>query len=148
MVLVVPQSGQFAAVESLLTGDFVDALFSSLGPTGVMLSMPKFTIKGATVSLKTELTALGMADAFSPGAANFSGITTEPVSLSDVLQQAYIEVDESGTKAAAATAVIGATFSALSDTATVTVDRPFCALIRDNPTGTILFVARVLDPQM
>jgi serpin B len=147
MVLIVPQSGQFAAVESLLTGDFVDGLFSSLGPAGVTLSMPKFTIQGATVSLKKELTALGMVDAFSPSAANFSGITTEHVSLSDVLQQAYIEVDESGTKAAAATAVIGELTSALSNNATVTVDRPFFALIRDNLTGTILFVARVLDPQ-
>jgi serpin B len=88
-----------------------------------------------------------MVDAFSPSAANFSGITTEHVSLSDVLQQAYIEVDESGTKAAAATAVIGELTSALSNNATVTVDRPFFALIRDNLTGTILFVARVLDPQ-
>jgi serpin B len=146
MLLIVPQAGQFAAVESSLTGDFVGTVVQALATAGVTLTMPKFTIQGATISLKAELTSLGMVDAFTT-AANFSGMTSEPVSLSDVLQQAYIEVDESGTKAAAATAVIGVTLAALSNTATVTVDRPFFAVIRDDPTGTVLFVARVLDPQ-
>lgn len=73
-------------------------------------------------------------------------MTTTPVFLSDVLQQAYIEVDETGTKAAAATAVIGTALSGISNSATLTVDRPFFAIIRDNPTGTVLFVARVLAP--
>jgi serpin B len=145
MVLVVPDAGQFATVESSLTGSFVQSVIGSLGPAGVTLSMPKFTIHGPTVSLKTELTALGMADAFTP-AADFAAMTTAPVFLSDVLQQAFIEVDETGTKAAAATAVIGTALSAPSVNATVTVDRPFFAIIRDNPTGTVLFVARVLDP--
>jgi|HubBroStandDraft_6_1064221.scaffolds.fasta_scaffold89573_2 serpin B len=146
MLLIVPQAGQFAAVESSLTGDFIGTVVQTLAPAGVTLTMPKFTIQGATVSLKAELTSLGMVDAFTT-AADFSGITSAPVFLSDVLQQAYIEVDESGTKAAAATAVIGETLSALSNTATVTVDRPFFAIIRDDPTGTVLFVARVVDPQ-
>jgi serpin B len=145
VVLVVPDAGQFAAVESSLTGDFVRSAISSLVPTAVTLSMPKFTIHGATVSLKKELTALGMADAFSP-AADFGAMTTAQVFLSDVLQQAFIDVDETGTKAAAATAVIGTLTSALSNAATLTVDRPFFAIIRDDPTGTVLFVARVLDP--
>jgi serpin B len=61
-------------------------------------------------------------------------------------QQAYIEIDETGTKAAAATAVIGVATAALNNNATLTVDRPFFAIIRDDPTGTVLFVARVLDP--
>jgi serpin B len=146
MVLLVPNAGQFTAVESSLSGSFFQSLFASPGGAGVTLSMPKFTIQGATVSLKTELTALGMVDAFSPTAANFSGITKTQVNLSDVLQQAYIEVDETGTKAAAATAVIGVTTSAPAVNVTLTVDRPFFAIIRDNPTGTVLFVARVLDP--
>lgn len=60
MMLVVPDAGQFATVESSLTGDFVQSVVSSLMPAGVMLSMPKFTIQGATVSLAKELTALGM----------------------------------------------------------------------------------------
>jgi serpin B len=146
MTLVVPDAGQFATVESSLTGDFVQSVVASLMLTGVTLSMPKFTIQGTTVSLKKELTALGMADAFSPAAADFGAMTTIPVALSDVLQQAFIEVDETGTKAAAATAVIGTLTSGLSNSATLTVDRPFFAIIRDDPTGTVLFVARVLDP--
>jgi serpin B len=146
MLLIVPQAGQFAAVESSLTGDFVSTVVQTLAAAGVTLTMPKFTIQGTTISLKAKLMSLGMVDAFT-GAADFSGIASEPISLSDVLQQAYIEVDESGTKAAAATAVIGVATAALSNTATVTVDQPFFAIIRDDPTGTVLFVARVLDPQ-
>ena len=145
MMLVVPDAGQFAAIESSLTGDFVQSVVSSLTLTEVTLSMPKFTIQGATVSLKKELTALGMADAFSP-AADFGAMTMAQVFLSDVLQQAFIEVDETGTKAAAATAVMVTLTSANSNSATLTVDRPFFAIIRDDPTGTVLFVARVLDP--
>jgi serpin B len=146
MVLIVPGAGQFTAVESALSGGFVQSVFTSLAFAGVTLSMPKFTIHGATVSLQTELKALGMVDAFSPSVANFSGMTKTPVSVADVLQQAYIEVDESGTKAAAATAVTVILTSAPSTNVTLTVDRPFFALIRDNPTGTVLFVARVLAP--
>jgi serpin B len=146
MVLIVPDAGAFTAVEAALSGDFVQSVFTSLSFAGVTMSMPKFTIKGATVSLETELKALGMVDAFSASAANFSALTNAPVSLADVLQQAFIEVDETGTKAAAATGVVGELTSAPLKTATVTVDRPFFALIRDNPTGTVLFVARVLDP--
>jgi serpin B len=146
MLLIVPQAGQFAAVESSLTADFVNTVVQALAVAGVTVTMPKFTIQGATKSLKAELTSLGMVDAFSDS-ADFSGITSAPVYLSDVLQQAYIEVDETGTKAAAATAVIGEATAALNNNATVTVDRPFFAIIRDNPTGTVLFVARVLDPQ-
>jgi serpin B len=145
MVVVVPEAGQFASVESMLTSSFAESVFSSFTNAGVTLSMPKFTVQGATLSFKKELTSLGMVDAFS-AAADFSGISGTPISLSDVLQQAIIDVDESGTRAAAATAVIGVATGAPSDTATVNVDRPFFTIIRDGPTNAILFLGRILDP--
>ena len=146
MVLIVPDADQLGAVESSLSGDFVKSVFSSLAFAGVTLTMPKYTIQGATVSLKTELNALGMVDAFTD-AADFGAMTKVPVLLSDVLQQAYLQIDETGTKAAAATAAILIPTSAPAKNVTLAVDRPFFAIIRDDSTDTVLFVARVLDPR-
>jgi serpin B len=89
---------------------------------------------------------LGMTDAFDPAAADFSAMTPESVFISDVLHQAYVSVDENGTQAAAATAVIGEAQSAASNFATMTVDRPFFFMTRDVPTESALFVGRVLSP--
>jgi serpin B len=145
MVIVLPQPGQLPEVEQGLDATFLSSLLSSLQPTEVLLSLPKFSITGATISLKHELEILGMTDAFDP-AADFSAMTPEPVFISDVLHQAYVSVDENGTQAAAATGVIGEATSAPSNFATVTIDRPFFFVIRDIPTNSVLFVGRVLSP--
>ena len=73
-------------------------------------------------------------------------MTQQSVFISDVLHQAYVSVDESGTQAAAATAVIGESLAALGNFASMTVDRPFFFVIRDIPTNSVLFVGRVLSP--
>src|SRR5262249_10236061 len=146
-VLIVPDEGAFASVESALSGDFVGSLFSSLAQTSIQITMPKFTIQGRTISLKDELSKLGMADAFTPS-ANFSKMTSQGALFIDgVLHQAFVKVDESGTEAAAATAVVARTTSVLLPDKTVTVDRPFFFVVRDIPTGTVLFAGRELDPQ-
>jgi serpin B len=146
MVIVLPQQGQFPQVEHGLDATFTSSVFSSLQNTEVTFSMPKFSIQGATISLATELRKLGMTDAFDQAKADFSGMTHEPVFISDVLHQAYVSVDENGTQAAAATAVIGETTSVPGNSATMTVDRPFFIVIRDIPTSSVLFVGRVLSP--
>jgi serpin B len=66
--------------------------------------------------------------------------------LSDVIHKAYVSVDEAGTEAAAASAVIVGVTAMPSNTVTLSVDRPFVFLIRDISTGTILFVGRVINP--
>jgi serpin B len=144
MVIVLPQQGQLPAVEQGLDANFMSSVFSSLQLTEVTLSMPKFSIQGATISLVKQLEKLGMTDAFDQAKADFSAMTQEPVFIKDVLHQAYVSVDENGTQAAAATAVIGEATSALSNSATMTVDRPFFFVIRDIPTNSVLFVGRVL----
>jgi serpin B len=68
------------------------------------------------------------------------------VYIGDVLQQAYVSVDESGTEAAAATAVIGVGDAAPANPVTFQVNRPFFFVIRDIQTNTALFIGRVLDP--
>lgn len=146
MVIVLPQQGQLPAVEQGLDASFTSSVVASLQTTAVNFSMPKFSITGATISLATQLEKLGMTDAFEPTQADFSAMTQEPVYISDVLHQAYVSVDENGTQAAAATAVIGQSLSAVENSATMTVDRPFFFVIRDMPTNSVLFVGRVLSP--
>jgi serpin B len=87
-----------------------------------------------------------MQRAFSPGDADFSGITTaESLYISDVVHQALVSVDEAGTEAAAATAVIAGTTSA-PEPAELVADRPFIFLIHDVATGSVIFAGRVMDP--
>ncbi|CAB1348113.1 unnamed protein product [Coregonus sp. 'balchen'] len=107
----------------------------------VRLLLPKFTAE-AEVDLQASLSALGITDIFE-GKADFRHLSTEPVYVSKALQKAKIEVNEDGTKAAAATTAI---LMARSSPPWVIVDRPFLFLIRHNPTGTILFMGQVNQP--
>ena len=90
---------------------------------------------------------MGMPAAFSAD-ADFSGMTgNRDLFISEVIHKAFVAVDEEGTEAAAATAVVvvGAE-SEPPEPLVVTIDRPFVFVIRDIETGTILFVGRVVDP--
>lgn len=147
MVLLLPDAGKFASVESGLDGKQLESIFTSLKTTPVDVTMPKFTIQGATISLKNELAKLGMTDAFDPTQADFSALTAERIHISDVLHQAYVSVDEIGTKAAAATGVIGVGTSAPDNPVSFVANRPFLFAIRDVATNSVLFVGRVLDPK-
>ncbi len=146
MVILVPEAGQFAGVESMLDAQEIDALLDRLGVQRVALTMPKFKVE-SSFSLVDALTALGMPSAFAE-AANFSGMDgTRELFITDVLHKAFVDVDEAGTEAAAATAVIVGLKAAMpEEPVEVTVDRPFMFLIRDMKTGTVLFVGRVMDP--
>lgn len=146
MVVVVPDAGQFASVEQNLSSDFVGSVTSGLHVTSVDVTLPKFQIHGATISLATELQALGMVDAFDPNKADFSKMANEPLYVGDVVHQAFVSVDEAGTEAAAATAVIMKGGAAPEEPVALDVNRPFLFFIRDIPTNTVLFVGRVVDP--
>jgi serpin B len=145
MVVVVPDSGKFATVEKGLSGDFVQGVFSGLASANVHVTLPKFSIKGSTVHLKDTLTALGMVDAFGSN-ADFSKMSNEQLYVGDVLHQAFVSVDEKGTEAAAATAVIMKLGAMPGDPVTVDANRPFFVFVRDIPTNTVLFMGRVVDP--
>jgi len=104
--------------------------------------MPKFELASA-FQLREALEVLGMEIPFS-SAANFSGMTKAPLRIAQVFHKAYVHVDEQGTEAGAATAITMA--RGLTKTPSVNIDRPFIFLIRHDPTGTILFMGRVLNP--
>lgn len=146
MLVVLPDAGSFDAVESGLDAPQLAALRESLLFPKIELSFPRFEFHTQS-GLKPVLADLGMPTAFTEQ-ADFSGITSEaPVLISDVLHEAFISVDEEGTEAAAATAVIVSLTSApLDPPPVVTVDRPFLFLIQERETGTVLFMGRVMDP--
>jgi serpin B len=146
MVVLLPGSGKFTNFESSLTAAQLSSILGNLKSNEVNLTMPKFQFD-TTLGLKQSLSGLGMTDAFNPTTADFSGIDgKKDLYISDVLHKAFVAVDEAGTEAAAASAVIISTTSMPVNIADVTMDRPFIFLIRDIPTGTILFMGRVMNP--
>jgi serpin B len=146
MVVIIPQEGRFGEFESQLDSELVSGILNELELENVALTMPKFTFD-SELSLKETLADLGMIDAFSPSQADFSGIDgTRNLVITDVFHKAFVAVDEEGTEAAAATAVIVGLTAAPEEPIEVTLDRPFMFLIRDIETGTILFVGRVMNP--
>lgn len=148
MTALLPDAGTFAAFENELSLEAVEGLISRLRPTDLPpVQLPRFTYTSASVPLKKPLQALGMRDAFDPGLADFSGIDgRRDLFVSRVLHKAFVAVDEQGTEAAAATAVVFDRNATPPDAPQFIADRPFIFLIRDTETGLILFMGRILDP--
>jgi serpin B len=149
MLVLLPKSGQFTSFQDSLDASKVASIIQNLENKKVMLTMPKFEFS-SDFSLKNTLSEMGMPLAFS-GDADFSGMDGKrDLSISDVIHKAFISVDETGTEAAAATAVIvGATAMPPGEPEQIvnmTIDHPFIFLIRDIQTGTILFIGRVISP--
>jgi serpin B len=145
MVILLPASGNFEGFEEGLQAQQVDAIINDLKNTEVTLTMPQFEFD-SEFSLKDTLAEMGMPIAFSDD-ADFSRMTGNPeLFISDVIHKAFVAVDEAGTEAAAATAVIMKLTAVPEPPVEVTLDRPFIFLIRDIETGAILFVGRVLNP--
>jgi serpin B len=147
MLILVPDAGQFQAVEEQLNTVMIQQVIDGMSSGEVILSLPKFSYE-AGFKLNQALAQLGMPDAFDPERADFSAMDgRRDLYIGGVLHKAFVSVDEQGTEAAAATAVIMDLMSApAGQPVTITVDRPFIYLIRDQQTGTILFLGRVLDP--
>ncbi len=145
MVVLLPDTGRFEAFEGDLDADLVAAIVDDLAYKQVALTMPKFEFE-SEMSLAKTLVAMGMPIAFS-GSADFSGMTgNRDLSIADVLHKAFVSVDEAGTEAAAATAVVMKLTAVPEQPVEVTVDRPFVFLIRDIDTGSVLFLGRVMNP--
>jgi serpin B len=144
LTIVVPKSGQFEAVRSAVTADWLSTANSGLVSERVALGMPKFKIETAQIKLMGALNALGLFDA---GAilTGISGQSAEPVEISEVIQKAFIGTDESGTEAAAATAVMTVGVGMPTDTINLTLDRPFLFFIQAE-SGLVLFSGHVVDP--
>ncbi len=145
MVILLPQTKDFKTFESALNSNQIAGIVKDLKSRLVILTMPRFEYD-SSFELNKALAGMGMPIAFSE-AADFSGMTgKKDLFISDVLHKAFVSVNESGTEAAAATAVIMRTTSLPTGPVEVTLDHPFIFLIRDIKTGALLFVGRVVNP--
>jgi serine protease inhibitor len=150
MIVVLPRRADgLPDVEKTLTAARVAEWLSRMTVHDVDVTLPRFKVT-ATFDLNRPLVDLGMSRAFSRDGADFSGmVKAPPVFVSAVVHKAYVDVNEKGTEAAAAT---GATVVQLSarppgSPAVFRADHPFFFLIRDSRTGSILFAGRLTDPQ-
>jgi serpin B len=145
MVILLPEEGKFTGFEASLNAQMLEEIIGNLRNTSTILSMPKYEYE-SEFSLKDALEALGMTEAFSM-VADFSGMTgNDDLFIRDVVHKAFVSVDEAGTEAAAASAVIMDLKAMPGQPVTVTLDRPFIYLIRDIETGTVLFLGRLVNP--
>ena len=156
MIVFLPREiGGLPALEKSLTASNMKQWLGQLQPVHeVILTLPKFQMT-RQLSLQNTLGAMGMPRAFDPNAADFSGMTGKrELFISAVIHKAYIDVNEKGTEAAAATAVVMQGSLAMPPRRdqppppVFRADHPFVFLIRDNRSGGILFMGRVTDPTM
>lgn len=142
MLVIVPHEGRFAELEARLSADFLDGVRVGLKDSYTDLGFPRFEVK-QEFPLVEPLRALGMVEAFSDG-ADFSGLTRQTaLKLTHAQHQAFVSVNEQGTEAAAATAVVAGPVSLPEP---FVVDRPFLFLIEDVETKGVLFLGRVVSP--
>jgi serpin B len=148
MVILLPQLSQFDTFEGSLSAEQVSRILWDLHREDVRLTMPRFTFD-SSFELAQTLSDMGMPDAFLYQVADFSGMDgSRELFIGEVIHKAFVSVDEAGTEAAAASAVVLPAGAAPDPTPPieVKVDHPFVFLIRDIQTGSILFVGRVVDP--
>ncbi|MEW6229087.1 MAG: serpin family protein [Bacillota bacterium] len=148
MVVLLPKPGyELAKLEDMLRPEVIRSWLSQLSKKEVEVFLPRFKLEERFV-LNEELHGLGMIDAFDKVAADFSGMTPGPdLYISMVIHKAFVEVNEEGTEAAAATAVIMDTKAMILDKPPVfRADRPFVFLVRDLRSGSILFMGRLANP--
>ena len=146
MVVIVPDPGAFETVTLTLDAERFQTIVDALQPSQVDLTFPAFEFS-TEAGLVPVLESLGLQLAFDPERADFSAMSGEAaLYVSDVVHQAFIAVDEAGTEAAAATAVVMDLTAAPADPVRLVVDRPFVFVIRHGGTGGVLFAGRVVDP--
>lgn len=148
MVVLLPEAKDgLAELEEHLTADMLDQWINAAKEREVKVWLPKFKMTDE-FQLGDVLAAMGMKNAFS-GLADFSGMDgTKGLFISDVIHKAFVDVNEEGTEAAAATGIVlELKAAAPAATPEFRADHPFALVIRDNATGAILFMGRVLDPR-
>ncbi len=141
-VILPREERSLSEIEQTLTTELLGSWIRGTSKKELLVYLPRFTAEWGTVDISSNLISLGMTDAFKRLVADFSGMDgSRNLFIGVVFHKAFIEVNEEGTEAAAATAVLmkrgGPVFRA---------NRPFLFLIRERATGSILFMGRIVDP--
>jgi serine protease inhibitor len=148
MLILLPKKAVLEKIESELNAKNLQSYLSLLHKQEIEVSLPKFKMTCGTVELKGILAQMGMKEAFSD-AADFSGMSgKKDLLISNVMHKAFVEVNEEGTEAAAATAVGMRLTAVLAEPLIFRADRPFIFMIRDNRSQSILFMGRVVNPAL
>lgn len=157
MLLIVPDRGRFEEVEQTLSAELIGQIDEELSRAQLNVWLPKFEFE-TQLSLADAIKELGAPDAFDRARAEFENINglsclkeeEDCLYIKDAIHKAFIAVDEDGTEAAAATAIVFATPTSSDpgpQPTLVRIDRPFMFFIRDNATDSTLFAGRVVDPR-
>jgi serpin B len=148
MYVLVPDARDgLAAIEKSLEPT-LKALQPRLAEREVAFTLPRFTIDPPEpLRLETALQALGVTDAFSQQTADFTGLARGGMFISSVVHKAFVKVDEKGTEAAAATAIVGGPGGPPPKPIELHADHPFLFVIVDKATGLIMFLGRVVEPK-
>ncbi len=145
-MLVLLPAGDVEKFGAALTPEKLQEYQKQLFPVKVELSLPRFKFE-TRYTLNEGLAAMGMPDAFDRATANFAGMTGKPaLYITAVIHQAMIDVNEEGSEAAGATAVVMGEKAMVMRPVVFRADRPFIFMIVHKPTGAILFMGRLSDP--
>jgi serpin B len=142
------QKDGLKALEAALNAGVVNEAIGKAKNVKVAVTLPKFKMT-SSFELADVLAKMGMPTLFQAGKANLSGIVaSNDLFITKVVHKAYVDVNEEGTEAAAATAVVGVRMAArIPDMSVFRADHPFVFAIRDNKTGSLLFMGRVMNPK-
>ena len=145
MVIILPRDEDgLGALEKNLTEEWITAVLRRLKPVEIEVFLPRFKVEGA-FTLNEKLEALGMVDAFDDVKADFTGMAPRRgLYIAHAVHKAYVEVDEEGTEAAAATGIV---MGIKSMPLVFRADHPFLFFIRDRRSGSLLFWGRLVDPR-
>jgi len=147
MVALLPEARDgLARLEAELSAEKLTEWTRRLRNMEVIVHFPRFKVE-SSFTLNDAMQALGMTDAFAAGKADFSGMSGQgDLFISSAVHKAFVEVNEEGTEAAAATGIAIRATSIQPMPVTFRADHPFIYLIRHEPTGAILFMGRMADP--
>jgi len=148
MLILLPRKDDLTSLEKMLALENLSRWKSMLRTERVNVFLPKFTFN-SRYSMNEELKKRGLLSAFNPNAADFSGIDgTKNLFVDTVIHQAFVDVNEEGTEAAAATRVDLTTSAGGFPKIWFLANHPFLFLIQERATGIILFIGRVVNPSV
>lgn len=149
LLVLLPEKadGARGKFEQAFSVGFIGELRESLRPQLALVYLPRFRME-PKYNMTDALARLGIGKAMSPAEADFSDIVDGPLYIDEVLHHAYVDVDEQGTEAVAATAMSGGfgSITRLPEPVVFRADRPFVFAIIDRRTEAILFLGRLTDP--